>query len=101
MNSTDYENLLDQFDSLNIKFQEGLIILNLFLKIKLKKNIFFFLQDSDEKTNDLNELRRSICVNDKNDITKKIHNDLNSDAVTNDLIEKICKLIAEIAKNGM
>jgi len=30
MNSTDYENLLDQFDNLNIKFQEGLIIFNLF-----------------------------------------------------------------------
>ena len=41
MNSTDYENLLDQFDSLNIKYQEGLIIFNLFLKIKLKI-IFFF-----------------------------------------------------------
>lgn len=45
MNSTDYENLLDQFDSLNIKFQEGLIIFNLFLKIKLiKKRIFFTRQ---------------------------------------------------------
>jgi len=63
--------------------------------------MFFFLQDSDEKTNDLNELRRSICVNDKNDMTKKIYADLNSDVITNDLIEKICKLIAEIAKNGM
>jgi hypothetical protein len=34
-------------------------------------------------------------------MTKKIYADLNSDVISNDLIEKICKLIAEIAKNGM
>ena len=34
-------------------------------------------------------------------MTKKMYIDLNSDNIIDDLIEKICKLIAEVAKNGM
>lgn len=56
--------------------------------------------------NDIDELRRQICgltlsnETDNHLLSKKIVNDLNDESVTNDLVEYICKLVAELAKNG-
>lgn len=69
--------------------------------------IINFFEDSDEKVNDIDELRRQICgltLSKETDnatlFSKKIIEDLSDESVTNELIEISCKLVAELAKNG-
>ena len=59
--------------------------------------------------NAIDQLRREICgcqaqtdenISSKTEMTTKIYNDLTADAIKNEQIEHICKLVAELCKNG-